>query len=169
MPKLVVLTEGFKGRTCELKVDRTTIGRLEDNAFQIAEPSVSSHHCEVLLRGNQVVVKDLNSTNGTFINSQKVTEEVLKPGQTLRLGQVELRLEEGAAPASTARKPLDQTRVVGVKLNELDQGTKAVAFDKDSPFAKKSNKASMIFLVVGIAFGVIILGALVYALLLLRK
>ena len=80
------------GRTHDLKVDKTTIGRVEDNSFQIAEPSVSSHHCEVLLKGNDVVVKDLNSTNGTFINGEKITEAPLKPGQILRLGQVEIRL-----------------------------------------------------------------------------
>ena len=87
------------GRTQELKVDKTTIGRVEDNTFQIAEPSVSSHHCEMLLRGNEVVVRDLNSTNGTFINGEKVTEKVIKPGQILRLGQIEMRLETDAPPA----------------------------------------------------------------------
>src|SRR6478752_3824652 len=93
MSKLVALSEGLTGRTLELKVDKTTVGRLEDNSFQIAEPSVSSHHCEILLRGSDVVVRDLNSTNGTFINGEKVTETVLKPGQVLRLGQIEMRLE----------------------------------------------------------------------------
>ena len=81
MAKLVVLSEGFTGRTYELKVEKTTIGRLEDNSFQIAEPSISSHHCEVLLRGNDFVVKDLNSTNGTFVSGERVTETPLKPGQ----------------------------------------------------------------------------------------
>ena len=73
MPKLVLLSPGMTGRTHELKADKTTIGRLEDNAFQIAEASVSSHHCEVLLRGNDIVVRDLNSTNGTFIGKSQVT------------------------------------------------------------------------------------------------
>src|SRR6266699_729368 len=93
MAKLVVLSAGMTGRSHELKVDKTTIGRVEDNTFQIAEPSVSSHHCEVLLRGNEVIVRDLNSTNGSFINGEKITEKALKPGQTLRLGQIEMRLE----------------------------------------------------------------------------
>ena len=91
MAKLVILSEGMTGRSHELKVDRTTIGRVEDNTFQIAEPSVSSHHCEILLRGNEVVVRDLNSTNGSFINGEKITEKALKLGQTLRLGQIEMR------------------------------------------------------------------------------
>ena len=95
MAKLVILTQGLNGRAHELNVDRTTIGRVEDNLFQIAESSVSSHHCEVLLRGSDVVIKDLNSTNGTFINGEQITESVLKPGQTLRLGQIELKLEDG--------------------------------------------------------------------------
>ena len=93
MAKLVVLSEGLTGLTYELKVDKTTIGRLEDNAFQIAEPSVSSHHCELIQRGSDIVVKDLSSTNGTFVNGEKITEAALKPGQILRLGQVEMRLE----------------------------------------------------------------------------
>src|SRR5258707_962317 len=92
MAKLVVLSAGMNGRTHELNVDKTTIGRVEDNTFQIADPSVSSHHCEVLLRGDDVVIKDLNSTNGSFINGEKFSETVLKPGQTLRLGQIELQL-----------------------------------------------------------------------------
>src|SRR5436305_14669430 len=102
MAKLVLLSAGMTGRTHELKVDKTTIGRLEDNTFQIAEPSVSSHHCEILLRGPDVVVRDLNSTNGTFINGEKVAETVLKPGQVLRLGQIEMRLETDSTPSSTA-------------------------------------------------------------------
>src|SRR6478672_6310260 len=100
MAKLVLLSAGMTGRTHDLTVDKTTIGRVDDNTFQIAEPSVSSHHCEVLLQGGNVVIKDLNSTNGTFINGEKIAESPLKPGQTLRLGQIELRLETEGSPAS---------------------------------------------------------------------
>src|SRR5882724_9881096 len=103
MAKLVLLSAGMTGRAHELKVDKTTIGRVDDNTFPIAEPSVSSHHCEVVLRGSDVVIKDLNSTNGTYINGEKITESVLKPGQILRLGQIELRLETAdSAPAPAA-------------------------------------------------------------------
>src|SRR5947208_11493397 len=127
MAKLVLLSAGMTGRAHELKVDKTTIGRVDDNTFQISEPSVSSHHCEVLLRGSDIVVHDLNSTNGTFINGEKVTESVLKPGQVLRLGQIEMRLEtEATAGAAAPKKTLDHTMVMqrGVKLDELEQGTR---------------------------------------------
>ena len=167
MAKLVLLSEGLTGKSHELKVDKTTIGRLDDNAFQIPEPSVSSHHCEVLLRGNDIVIKDLNSTNGTFVNGEAVTTEaVLKPGQLLRLGQVEMRLETGDALAAAAgKKKLEQTRVIpqGVKLNELEQqGTRPV-FEKNSPFVKKSNKTAVIFITIGTILFVVILVSLFIA------
>jgi pSer/pThr/pTyr-binding forkhead associated (FHA) protein len=182
MAKLVVLSPEQKGRSYELKVDKTTIGRVEDNTFQIAEGSVSSHHCEVLLRGSDVVIRDLNSTNGSFINGEKISEGVLKPGQTLRLGQVELRLETGdsttappapaalatpapasgpaAAPATGgSKRQLDQTVVMkrGVSLDELEQGTRTSGFDTSSKgFSKKSNKTNRWFLVGGIIIVVIV-------------
>src|SRR5947209_6761858 len=100
MAKLVILNQGMTGRAHELNVERTTIGRVEDNTFQIADPSVSSHHCELQLRGSEIFIKDLNSTNGSYVNGAQITEGVLKPGQTLRLGQVELKLEAEGAPAT---------------------------------------------------------------------
>ncbi|MBC8095171.1 MAG: FHA domain-containing protein [Akkermansiaceae bacterium] len=190
MAKLVVLNTGLSGRSLELTVDKTTIGRVDDNTFQIAEASVSSHHCEILLRGTDVVIKDLNSTNGTFINGEKVSETVLKPGQTLRLGQVELRLEvEGVsapapvignapaptaapAPASAAPKKQDQTMVMqrGVSLNELEQGPRTGGFDTTSKaFSKKSGGKNKMFLIIGISVVAIIIVVLLVALLMIPK
>jgi len=166
MAKLVVLTEGLAGAAHELKSERTTVGRLEDNAFQIAEPSVSSHHCEVILKGNEVIIKDLNSTNGTFINEQPITEAVLKPGQILRLGKVELRLEDGSRPppapaAANVRKPAQQTMPIGgVKLGDLDKAGKPVVA---TAFAKKSDSANKLFLYGGLALGLIIIALIVYS------
>ena len=152
--------------------------------FQVAEPSVSSHHCEILLRGNDVIVRDLNSTNGTFISGEKVIESPLKPGQILRLGQIEMRLETGeggapvpsgaaaAAPAPAApatsggtTKKLDQTLVMqrGVSLTDLEQGSRGGGFDtKGTGFSKKDNKVNMIFIIFGIVVGLVIVGLLLY-------
>src|SRR5262245_5090926 len=98
MPKLVSLTAGFTDRVFDVKPEKATLGRLEDNQFCLPEPSVSSHHCELSAKGDDIVVKDLGSTNGTFINENQLAadkEGILRPGQTLRLGQVELRYETG--------------------------------------------------------------------------
>src|SRR5512140_796112 len=133
MAKLVVLSEGLTGKSYELKQEKSTMGRLEENNLPITEGSVSSRHCEVLLKGKDVFVRDLNSTNGTFINGERVTtERQLKPGQILRLGSVEMRLETGE-PIPPAKKSFDQTRVIGgVKPGEFEQGARPM-FDKSSP------------------------------------
>jgi|SRR6185295_7192537 len=167
MAKLVLLSAGMTGRTHELKVDKTTIGRVEDNTFQIAEPSVSSHHCEILLKGTDVVVHDLNSTNGTFINGEKVNDEsVLKPGQVLRLGQIEMRLETDtpAATSTSAKKQMDHTMVMqrGVKLDELEQGTRGGFDTAGKGFSKKDNKANKLFWILAGVIGVILIFLLIY-------
>ena len=166
MPRLVVLSEGFTGRAYDLKVEKTTVGRVEDNAFQIPDASVSSHHCEVILQGEEVLIRDLNSTNGTFINDQPVTEAVLKPSEKLRLGNIELRLETAPASApAPAKKVLDRTQVMnqGVKASELESETKTIKFDKNSPFQKKSNKSAKVFVIIGILLFIIVIAALVVA------
>ena len=164
MPKLVILSAGMTGWSHELKADKTTIGRVEDNTFPLTEPSVSSHHCEVLLRGAEIVVRDLNSTNGTFINGEKVTETVIKPGQMLRLCQGEMRLET-ESPASATKKPADSTLVMqrGVSLNELEQGKRGGLDTPGKGFSKQDNKANKIFWMVVIGVGVVIVGLLVFA------
>lgn len=172
MAKLVIQNQGMTGRACELQTDRTTIGRVEDNTFQIADPSVSSHHCEVHLRGSDIFIRDLNSTNGSYINNDKITEQILKPGQILRLGQVELKLEqEGGTttPASAgtpppSKKTVDSTMLMprGVRLDELEKGGRPTGFDKNTSFSKKTNKANRWFIIIGIMVGLLILGLLFY-------
>lgn len=151
------------GRTHDLTAEKTTVGRVEDNTFQIAEPSVSSHHCEVLLRGSEVVVRDLNSTNGTFINGEKITESPIKPGQILRMGQIEMRLET-EVPAPPSKKQLDQTMVMqrGVSLTELETGARRGFDTKGAGFAKKDNKVNKIVITACVILGVVIVGLLVY-------
>jgi pSer/pThr/pTyr-binding forkhead associated (FHA) protein len=155
-------------------VDKTTVGRVEDNTFHLPQGSVSSHHAEILLRGTEVVIKDLNSTNGTFINGQQVTgEAVLKPGQTLRLGQVELKLDDGSAPAPAAAgaaapqasapkgapgKQLQSTMVIskGVSLDQLGQGTQGGLDTTKGAFTKKRNKSNLYFIVGIVVFVLVI-------------
>jgi pSer/pThr/pTyr-binding forkhead associated (FHA) protein len=165
MARLVLLSEGLTGRTYDLKVEKTTVGRVSDNAFEIPEASVSSHHCEIFLRGNEVLVKDLGSTNGTFINGEKISEGVLKPGQILRVGMIEMRLETGEAAAATSKKLLDQTRVIpqGVKLDELE-GRRPLSFEGKSGFEKKSNRGTLFFIIVVILIALLLIGALVWVL-----
>ena len=149
MAKLVVLTEGLSGRSHELATERTTVGRVDDNTFQIAEASVSSHHCEILLKDGQVFIKDLNSTNGTFIEGNQITEGVLKPGQKLRLGKVELKLE--GETAADPKKQVEQTLVMpkGVSLGDLEKGPiSGGSAPSAKGFSKKDNRSNRLFFIV---------------------
>jgi predicted component of type VI protein secretion system len=182
MAKLVILNQGMTGRAFEVNVERTTVGRLEDNTFQIADPSVSSHHAEIVLKGSDLLIRDIGSTNGTFINGEKITEAVLQPGQTLRFGQVELKIDDGkpvsapapvpaaaaSAPApapAAAKKSQDGTMIVprGVSLTDLEQsGVRPSGFDTNASFSKKTNKTNTYFIIGGIVVGVVILGLILF-------
>jgi len=177
MAKLVIQNQGMTGRVCELHTDRTTIGRVEDNTFQIADASVSSHHCEIHLRGNEIYIRDLNSTNGTFINDARVTESILKPDQILKLGQVELKLEtEGVAATSVAspapaKKVVDATMVIprGVSLGDLEKSGRPAGFETSTVFSKKKNRANTYFIIGVVLIGAIIVVLLIFALKLAGK
>lgn len=154
MPKLVVTTSPLSGRTFEVIAEKMSVGRVEDNQVVLPDSSISSHHCELTAIGDDIFVKDLNSTNGTFINAEQIKEGTVKPGQTLRLGVVELRIETG-------KKQMDQARPVGVKIGE---GSPAgPVLDKNKAFTKKSNNANKIFIAVAVLLGLAIVAFLVIA------
>ncbi len=91
MPKLVLL---FEGRVLkETAVSHTaavTIGRLPDNTIVIDNSAVSSHHVRIAREGPQFVVQDLESTNGTFVNGDKITKRALRHGDTILVGKHKL-------------------------------------------------------------------------------
>jgi pSer/pThr/pTyr-binding forkhead associated (FHA) protein len=97
MARLLVINQSVQGLTHELGESWVTIGRSSDNNFQISEESISSHHCEVKVRGNELLVRDLCSTNGTFVDGSKVSTGTVKFGKTFHLGNVEVRVEASAA------------------------------------------------------------------------
>src|SRR5438067_467952 len=99
MAKLVVISKSHAGLSHQLGRRWVTIGRSPANAFQITDSSVSGQHCEVLFRDHELLVRDMRSTNGTFIKDSLITEGILGIGGTLRLGDVELRLEVCSSPS----------------------------------------------------------------------
>ncbi len=93
-PKLVFVGEPFDGRICELNSEKTTVGRASANHLCIQDASVSAHHCEIFANGAEVLVHDLNSSNGTFVNAVRVAGQTqLKHGQIVRFGNVNARLD----------------------------------------------------------------------------
>lgn len=81
------------------------IGRVEENDFQIPHPSVSASHCELVVDGQGVFLRDLDSSNGTFVDHNRIDEAWLQPGQHVQLGSVEMMFEAAQA-ATTAKGPV---------------------------------------------------------------
>lgn len=89
----------------ELGPGFNTVGRNPTNDFRVPDSTVSSFHCEIIVtESGEVVVRDLNSTNGTFIDDRQIQEAPIRPHQVLRLGSAEVRLEMQSAeePAHVA-------------------------------------------------------------------
>src|SRR5215213_3763665 len=94
MPRLHVSLPDGPDVTHELTDDVVTIGRVSDNAIQIEDASVSSHHAELSLRDGTYILKDLGSTNGTRLNGEPVEPEVemrLTPGDRILFGSISIR------------------------------------------------------------------------------
>ena len=90
MARLVINPGSPNAWEIQLKPGPNFIGRGFANDIKIPDPSVSGSHCEILVDNLSVMIKDLGSTNGTFINRAPVREAPLQPGQTIHVGGVEL-------------------------------------------------------------------------------
>ena len=87
------------------------IGRGSANDFTIADPSVSTAHCTIEFSDHTIVLKDLGSTNGTFVDRAPVQESNVQPGQTIQLGGVQMLLC-GDEPLQAIVPPRPVVRVV---------------------------------------------------------
>ena len=86
--KLVINSGPDQGTEIPLEKTEITIGRDVKNDIVINDPEVSRHHARLLLRTNTYVIEDTGSTNGTFINNQRLTSPIpLKAGELIFLGE----------------------------------------------------------------------------------
>jgi pSer/pThr/pTyr-binding forkhead associated (FHA) protein len=100
MARLFIKTEGCGSQALELRPGVNTVGRSPDCDFVIDHPTISLIHCELILSTDGVILRDCNSTNGSFVNGDPALEASLLPGQTVTLGDVELFVESTEANVS---------------------------------------------------------------------
>ena len=135
MAKLVVISKGMPASSHELGGTWVTIGRADSNTFQIVETSVSGRHCEVRVKGDELVVRDLLSTNGTFAGGKKITEAVVKAGETFRVGEVELRFEASAPAGSSGPSFVSKMLVTNLSAKIPAPATEAATTIPSKPAA----------------------------------
>jgi predicted component of type VI protein secretion system len=96
--KLLVLAPAeIAGTEFQLKLP-ATLGRGKDAKIKLVHGQISRVHCEVSEQNEQLVVRDLGSLNGTFIDGERITETVLKPGSLLNVGAVTFKAVYGIMP-----------------------------------------------------------------------
>jgi transcriptional regulator with GAF, ATPase, and Fis domain len=88
---LIVLSGDAAGRTVPLR-ERVRIGKANDNDLVLPDDTVSRHHCELFLQADGILVRDLDSTNGTRIAGSKIREALAPAGSVLKIGEVEVAL-----------------------------------------------------------------------------
>jgi hypothetical protein len=95
MAKLIIKSNstGQPVQVIELRPGVNRFGRSPENDHLLVDPDISDRHCDVLVDNEFVFVRDLESTNGTFIDGDQVHESALYSGQTLRIGPVEMILD----------------------------------------------------------------------------
>jgi Protein of unknown function (DUF3662)/FHA domain len=91
LPAASIVT--MDGERVVLGPEPVTIGRLPESTVVVNDPNASRRHAEIRRAGNDVVVVDLNSTNGTRVNGATVTERVLTDGDQIVIGTTVIRFE----------------------------------------------------------------------------
>jgi pSer/pThr/pTyr-binding forkhead associated (FHA) protein len=94
MPRLLVVTAGaLKGTTLDLSQQQITLGRANDATLVLNDDYASSRHARIFPQDGQWIVEDLGSTNGTYLDRQKVTRPTPVPvGVPIRIGKTVLEL-----------------------------------------------------------------------------
>jgi pSer/pThr/pTyr-binding forkhead associated (FHA) protein len=158
MAKLQLILSEDSQPHYELTEEKTTIGRVEDNSLQIDDISISSHHAEIVSDGTIFHLHDLNSTNGTFVNGEQITDAVLNPNDEIRFGAINaMFLTDGII--LTDAQPLPASAAPAIEM--ANQSARPANFLSSSPIPrniKKKDPVALAAMVLGIV-GLLTAGA----------
>jgi pSer/pThr/pTyr-binding forkhead associated (FHA) protein len=137
---LVVASGAHQGKQIPMLGAQFVIGRDEGCNLRPASPAISKKHCAILVKTGRVYIKDLGSTNGTFVNDNVITEEQeLLPGDRVKVGPLEFTLQltgrSDSTPLPDQLKSVDNT--ASSKLAEA-AGTKPPSSSGSVPAPKPS-------------------------------
>jgi pSer/pThr/pTyr-binding forkhead associated (FHA) protein len=104
MPKLILQFENRVLKEYPVGL-QATVGRLPDNTVIIDNPAVSSHHACIVRDGDNYILEDLQSRNGTFVNGQRVSRQALQGGDVVLVGKHTLVFDQNAAEPVASGEP----------------------------------------------------------------
>ena len=125
MAKLILSMDGLVLKEIPLTKERMSVGRRPTNDIQIDNLAISGEHAAVVTILNDSFLEDLNSTNGTLVNSQPVKKHFLKNGDVVELGKYKLKyVSEQAQPVAAAA---DFEKTMLIRPNSLKPAAEAAA------------------------------------------
>lgn len=130
--QLVVLRGRSATTALKLGDGITTAGRHDECQLRIKSSEVSRKHCQFFEKNGMLMVKDLGSSNGTFLNGKKIEgQRVLEPGDELTVGPVKLRVESGSKPGAGAKPAAPKPGDTAIPAPTVKQGAASDEFEID--------------------------------------
>ncbi len=111
-PALIGVSENVSGQCFVLNKDKLEVGRRPTSDIVLNEASVSAMHAQVIREGSRWKLLNLLSSNGTFVNGEKVTEKIIAPGDRIAFAGAEFVFSFIDAPASTESANKNTTLIV---------------------------------------------------------
>jgi len=118
-PKLTITRPDLPEMTYNLDLEYTHVGRAQGNEICLPYPSISNRHCIFIHSGPDIVLRDLNSSNGTYVNGEIISEAILRPGDCVQCGVVFMKFEPGVkrpklkpevVSSRTSKEPMGQLK-----------------------------------------------------------
>lgn len=137
MARITINRDSFKVAEHALEQGTLSVGRKNDNAVHIDDPTVSSHHAQIVTVFDSSYIEDLGSTNGTFVNGQKTKTHTLHNGDIVTIGQYQLLFQ---TDNSAAMDNANATMMMGV--SQLEELTKKARQTKSATSPSKPKAAA---------------------------
>jgi pSer/pThr/pTyr-binding forkhead associated (FHA) protein len=141
LASLLVRSGAMKGRRLAVKVPVVNIGRADFNDIVISDPSVSTSHAKLQRRDDIWMLTDLGSTNGTFVEGERLSGEVpLGPGTTVKFGEVAVLFEPLDANVPVRRS--SGTQVVSASIPRAEGESAPAGEPTASPRPRRPIRAA---------------------------
>lgn len=166
-PKLIILSEQFRGRTFELTRDQHTVGRVDERDICIKDPTVSTYHCRFIKSGNTYILEDQGSTNGTRVNNVPIVSQSLQNSDILQIGGVEILYDCDDKSVTTVVQQQTKTDIdiTAASTTQQIRRMEELGFSK----RQKSNKAQKLMLGIIAALALLVICLLAFLVISISK
>ena len=128
---MVMFRADGQRRSFSITRDMSVIGRREDCDLRIPLSDVSRKHCRMIVNGQTIKVEDLGSSNGTYINGERIQQAELSAGDTLQVGPVVFVVQMDGFPADDDLQPVTAQSAAaktssGVKVDKAPEDEEEV-------------------------------------------